>query len=145
MASLYELTGDFLKVREMLFDEDADIEMIENTLDCIDCLFEEKADNYAKILQYINDDISGIKNEMERLKIRKEMIQKRSDRLKQKLKTSMEITGKTKFSITLYTFSIRKNGGLEPLKNVKKSLDNCIQYLNELKERENNEYLQQAI
>lgn len=23
MASLYELTGDFLKVREMLFDEDA--------------------------------------------------------------------------------------------------------------------------
>ncbi len=40
MASLYELTGDFLKVREMLFDEDADIEMIENTLDCIGCLFE---------------------------------------------------------------------------------------------------------
>lgn len=116
MASLYELTGDFLKVREMLFDEDADIEMIENTLDCIGCLFEEKADNYAKILQYINDDISGIKNEMERLKIRKEMLQKRSDRLKQKLKTSMEITGKTKFSTTLYTFSIRKNGGLEPLK-----------------------------
>ncbi len=33
----------------------------------------------------------------------------------------------------------------EPLKNVEKSLDNCIQYLNELKERENNEYLQQAI
>ena len=28
MASLYELTGDFLKVREMLFDEDADIEKI---------------------------------------------------------------------------------------------------------------------
>ena len=28
----------------------------------------------------------------------------------------MEITGKTKFSTTLYTFSIRKNGGLEPLK-----------------------------
>ena len=86
MASLYELTGDFLKVREMLFDEDADIEMIENTLDCIGCLFEEKADNYAKILQCINDDILKIKNEMERLKIRKEMLQKRSDRLKQKIK-----------------------------------------------------------
>ena len=33
----------------------------------------------------------------------------------------------------------------EPLKNVEKSLDNCIQYLNKLKERKNNEYLQQAI
>ena len=116
MSNLYELTGDFLKVKEMMFDEDVDIEMIENTLDCIDCMIEEKADAYAKILQNIDDDVSGIDKEITRLKQRKEMLQKRSSRLKENLKNSMEATGKTKFSTTLYSFSIRKNGGLQPLK-----------------------------
>ncbi len=116
MYKLYELTRDFLKVKEMMFDEDVNIETIENTLDCIDCLIEEKADNYAKIIQDINDTTVSIENEIARLKQRKEMLQKRSDKLKENLKNSMEATGKTKFSTTLYSFSIRKNGGLQPLK-----------------------------
>ena len=38
MASLYELTENFLEAQGMLFDEDVEMETILNTLDCIECL-----------------------------------------------------------------------------------------------------------
>ena len=67
MYSLYELTGDFLTAQEMLFDDEVDTETMLNTLDCINCMIEEKADNYAKIIQFAEGQIYLIKNEIESL------------------------------------------------------------------------------
>ena len=116
MAKLLELTKDFLEVQEMLYDEEKDTETILNTLDCIDCMIEEKADGYAKILQYINGDVATVDNEIKRLTQRKKMLENRSKNLKEHLKQCMEVTGKTKFETALYSFSIQKNGGVDPLK-----------------------------
>ena len=53
MASLYELTENFLEAQGMLFDEEVEMETVFNTLDCIDCLIEEKADNYIKLFEIL--------------------------------------------------------------------------------------------
>lgn len=116
MSSLYELTKNFLEAQEMLFDEDVKMETILNTLDCIDCLIEEKADNYAKIMKYVEGQILITKSERERLYNREKMLEKRCKKLKEHLKQCMEVTGKTKFETALYSFSIQKNGGVDPLK-----------------------------
>lgn len=116
MAKLFELTKDFLEAKEMLYDEEKDTETVLNTLDCIDCMIEEKADGYAKILQYIYGDISTVDNEIKRLTKIKKMLENRSKDLKEHLKQCMEVTGKTKFQTALYSFSIQKNGSVNPLK-----------------------------
>ena len=116
MAKLFELTKDFLVAKEMLYDEEKDTETVLNTLDCIDCMIEEKADGYAKILQYIYGDISTVDNEIKRLTKIKKMLENRSKDLKEHLKQCMEVTGKTKFKTALYSFSIQKNGSVNPLK-----------------------------
>ena len=116
MAKLFELTKDFLEAKEILYDEEKDTETVLNTLDCIDCMIEEKADGYAKILQYIYGDISTVDNEIKRLTKIKKMLENRSKDLKEHLKQCMEVTGKTKFKTALYSFSIQKNGSVNPLK-----------------------------
>ena len=116
MAKLFELTKDFLEAKEMLYDEEKDTETVLNTLDCIDCMIEEKADGYAKILQYIYGDISTVDNEIKRLTKIKKMLENRSKDLKEHLKQCMEVTGKTKFQTALYSFSIAQNGGVQPVK-----------------------------
>lgn len=84
--SLFELTQNFLAVKEMLLDEEIDFEMVQNTLDCIDCMFEEKADNYAKLISYISGDISLAENEIKRLTRRKEVMQKKNRAIERKFK-----------------------------------------------------------
>ena len=79
-------------------------------------MIEEKADGYAKILQYIYGDISTVDNEIKRLTKIKKMLENRSKDLKEHLKQCMEVTGKTKFKTALYSFSIQKNGSVNPLK-----------------------------
>ena len=116
MASLYELTKNFLEAQGMLFDEDVEMETIFNTLDCIECLIEEKADNYAKIMKYVEGQILIAKSERERLYNREKMLEKRCKKLKEHLKQCMEVTGKTKFQTALYSFSIAQNGGVQPVK-----------------------------
>lgn len=116
MSSLYELTEDFLTAQEMLFDDEIDTETILNTLDCIDGMIEEKADNYAKMINYVEGQISILKKERERLYKREKMLEEKCKKIKEHLKESLEIIGKTKFETALYTFSVCQNGGTQPVK-----------------------------
>ncbi len=116
MAKLFELTKDFLEAKEMLYDEEKDTETVLNTLDCIDCMIEEKADGYAKMIKYVEGQIVIAKSERERLYQREKMLEKRCKTMKEHLKQCMEVTGKTKFQTALYSFSIAQNGGVQPVK-----------------------------
>ena len=51
MSNLYQLTNDYETVLNMLYDEDADEQMILDTLEAIEGEIEDKADNYAKIIK----------------------------------------------------------------------------------------------
>ena len=52
MSTLYEITGDYLRLLEMLEEEEnIDPQAFADTLDGIDGEFEIKADNYARIIK----------------------------------------------------------------------------------------------
>lgn len=112
---LYELTGQFLELMDMLEDAECDEQMIMDTLEGIDFEIEEKADGYAKIIKSLESNIKGLDTESERLISRKKVLENRIKWLKQNLEMCMRVTGKKKFTTDLFSFNIQKNGGKRKL------------------------------
>lgn len=115
MCSLYQLTGKFLELREMLFDPECDEQLINDSLECLDCSIEEKADNIAKLKRELEGKVDEIDVEIKRLQARKIMLTNRKERVVNYLMASMRAIGKTKFETALNSFGIRKAGGKQPL------------------------------
>lgn len=115
MSSLYELTGDYLLLKQMLEDEDADEQAVKDTLESIDSEIEIKADNYAKIIQEFEGVVEMLANEQKRLQARKTKLQNSIEKLKSDLTAAMISTGKKKFKTDLFSFNIQKNGGQLPV------------------------------
>ena len=112
MSTLYELTGKYLQLQEVLEsgDEEYPIDML-----TIGEEYEQKCENYGRIIRNEEADIDGIDAEIKRLTERKKSKQKAIDRLKQSLFDSMKTTGKTKIITKMFTFTVAKKGGLRPL------------------------------
>jgi len=109
MASIYELTNDWLQLQEMIASGEYDEETLSNTLDCLDYEIEAKADGYAKIIKNLSSDVDGLKAEEKRLSDRRKAIENNITKLKTNLYEGMKTTGKEKFKTNLFNFNIQKN------------------------------------
>ena len=115
MPSLYELTGQYEAVRELLYEDDVDEQVIRDTLESIDAEIEDKADNYAKIILEMKADIEAMRQEEIRLQVRRKARENRMETLKGILEENMRAIDKKKFKTALFSFNIQANGGLQPL------------------------------
>ena len=109
MATIYELTSDYLNLLELAEDPDIDEQAFMDTLEGIEGALEDKADNYAKIMRMLEADTKGIKAEEDRLSARRKTIENNIKRMKQSLQYAMEATGKTKFKTQLFSFNVQNN------------------------------------
>jgi hypothetical protein len=100
---------------ERLYDEELDEETILDTLESIESAIEIKAENYAKIIREFEGNINALKDEENRLKVKRQRLERSIDWLKSNLFQSMKLTGKTKFKTDLFSFNIAKNGGKAPV------------------------------
>ena len=115
MAALYELTGAFLELMDMLEDEECDEQCIMDTLKSVEYEIEDKADGYAKIIKSLEVKVNGLSKESDRMTARKKTYENRIKWLKQNLEMCMRATGKRKFTTDLFSFNIQKNGGKRKL------------------------------
>lgn len=115
MASLYDMAAEWKEVFDMLLDPDIPEDAVFDTIEMIEIDMDAKADNYAKIIKSIEDDVSKIDAEIKRLQERKASFSSRKDWLKSQLENMMRTTGRTKFKTALFSFGIQKNGGVLPL------------------------------
>ena len=115
MSNLYQLTNNYETVLNMLYDEDADEQMILDTLEAIEGEIEDKANNYAKIIKELEAKQNARKEEAKRLTESAKVFENRVKALKKNLFNSMKATGKTKFATDLFSFNIAKNGGKQTL------------------------------
>lgn len=115
MVTLYELTGEFLQLMDMLEDEECDEQCIMDTLESVEYEIEDKADGYAKIIKSLESNVDGLTKEADRLISRKKTYENRIKWLKQNLEMCMRATGKRKFTTDLFSFNIQKNGGKRKL------------------------------
>lgn len=115
MNTLYELTDQYQSIMDMLYDGETDEQLVMDTLESIDGEIEDKADNYAKIIRMMLADAETLKNEEARLYVRRKSLEMRAQRMKDNLQANLEFIGKTKFKTALFSFSVAKNGGKQPL------------------------------
>ena len=113
--NLFEITGQFLQLQEMLEDGECDEKIFEDTLESLNFDFEEKADNYAKIIRNFESQIEALKAEEKRLKERRSVCERNIKRMKEALENAMKLANKRKFKTDLFSFSIAKNGGALPV------------------------------
>lgn len=119
MSTLYEITGDYLRLLEMLEDEgNLDPQAFKDTLEGIEGEFEIKADGYARIMKELDAEAGKYDAEIQRMTARRDSLNNRSRMLKQHLYDGMKDIGKLKFKTDLFSFGIRKNGGLPPVQIV---------------------------
>lgn len=109
MATMYELTADYMAVLNMANDPEIPVEAIVDTLEGIAGEIEQKAESTAVIMQELTAEADKIKSEEKRLKERRERLENNIDAMKKRLFEAMKTTGKTKFKTALFSFGIRKN------------------------------------
>lgn len=107
MATLYELTGQYLDIYNLEIDDETKLDTIESL--GLGEEIEAKAENYAKLIRNLEADKKVYKEEEERFKKKKESTDKKIERLKRDLQASMEITGKTKIKGDLFTISVQNS------------------------------------
>ena len=120
MSSLYELTGDFLNVQNMLEEEEFDREALLNTLEGINYAIDIKAENYGKVIKNLEAAKAGIKgqrdalknalsDELNRLSDKEKAVDNRIKYMKENLGQAMRATGKEKIKTELFSFYFKKN------------------------------------
>lgn len=107
MATLYELTGQFLEIYNMDIDDGTKLD----TLEAIDWTsdYETKVEGYVKVIKSLEADIEARKNEKKRLDGLNKSDQTKIDNLKAALAVSMTETGQTKVDTTLFKVGFRKS------------------------------------
>ena len=129
MSKLYEIAEQYKALEEMLYDGETDEQVIKDTLEAIDMEFEDKADNYAKLIKGMRADAEILKKEEERIYARRKALENRASWLMGQLEENMRFVGKTKFKTPLFSFNIQKNGGKQPLEITENLADIPMKFL----------------
>ncbi|HGL1851397.1 TPA: siphovirus Gp157 family protein [Streptococcus pneumoniae] len=111
MATLYELTGQFLDIYNLELDEETKLD----TLDSIDweTEYETKVENYIKVMKNIDADVEARKTEIKRLTELNKADEKKKEHLKDTLSASMMLTGHERVDTPLFKVSFRKSQAVE--------------------------------
>lgn len=111
MATLYELTGQFLDIYNLELDEETKLD----TLDSIDweTEYETKVENYIKVMKNLEADVEARKNEIKRLTELNKADEKKKEHLKDTLSASMSLTGNERVDTPLFKVSFRKSQAVE--------------------------------
>nr|DAX64625.1 MAG TPA: resistance protein [Caudoviricetes sp.] len=111
MSTLYELTGQFLEIYNMDLDDETKLD----TLDSIDWNedYENKIENYIKVIKNLEADVAARKNEQDRLKKLNDSDKNKIERMKTDLAASMELTGREKVDTSLFKVSFRRSKSVE--------------------------------
>ena len=112
---LYELSEQYEILEQMLYDGETDEQVIRDTMEAIFGEIEDKAESYAIIITGMEADIKALKAEKDRLAARQQSLENRQKTLKTTLMENMKAIGRQKIKTPLFTISVAKNGGQEPL------------------------------
>jgi hypothetical protein len=118
MSTLYELTGEYLALSDMLMDDEVDEQTVLDTLEAIKGELEIKAEGYIAVMKELEAREKTFDQEMRDWKHKKEVESNAKDRLKTALFNAMVATGhddKTGLDTGKHVLKIIGNGGLQPL------------------------------
>lgn len=113
--NLFELTSEYVQLLELAEDPDVDPEVLSDTMEGLTGEIEDKADNYAYVINTIKGDIDVIDAEIKRLQARMKTLSNSVESIKNHLYTSMVAMDMRKIKTAKHSFTIAKNGGKIPI------------------------------
>lgn len=105
--TLYDITGQFLKLLELAQDETTDQKTIDDTMESINCDYEDKADGYAMVDYELDSRVKALKTLKKEIDKKIRLTENNRKRVRENLKQSMIATGKRKFSTALFSFRVQ--------------------------------------
>lgn len=105
--NLFEITENIKGLYEQI--DNIDEQVLIDTMEGLDCLLEEKAESYIKLIKLFENDIEGIKKESDRLKQLKKTRENEIVRLKKSLEKQLTKIGKKDLKAGLFRIKIQKN------------------------------------
>ena len=114
--NLFEMTAAYCTLLDMAKDPEVDPQIIEDTMEALEGEIEEKAENYASVIDNLKIEIAGIDGEINQVKTfldgmqsKKKALENNMERLRNNLRDSMTATGKTKFKAGRRSFWLKEN------------------------------------
>lgn len=112
MASLYDLTGEFMQLSQMASDDDP---AFNDTLDAVMGDIEAKSDDYAYVISSIDDQIEAAEKEVARVSSILKNLKNHKSMMKDRLYNAMKAMNTDEIRTTFHTFKIKKAGGKQKL------------------------------
>ena len=106
MATLYDLTGSYAQIQQMI-EEGADD--LSGILESVEGAIEEKLEGYAMVIRNIESDVEGLKGEEKRLADRRKTMENGIKRMKESMHYAMSSIGEKKIQGEKFTFTVQKN------------------------------------
>jgi predicted nuclease with TOPRIM domain len=106
---LYELTGHYNKLQELLEDSELDAQALQDTIEGIEGEIEDKADNMARLIKNLEYNAEALKAEKNKLAQKQQAMENKIANLKAYLQLQMAAMGTEKIKGTIFTVSIQNN------------------------------------
>jgi len=111
MPKMYEITADYDRLSNMDMETDGDVEAFLSLMKELEGTFDQKAENYCKLIRNLEADAEAYKVEKDRLAKKQKSIENRVDEIKKYLQyeASKIIETGTSRKVGLFTLAIRNN------------------------------------
>lgn len=106
--TLYELKNEVLELYYLLQEGEIEEDVFKDTLEGVEGDIDYKIDSYCKVIKQLEGESEMLKKESDRLKTRKETIDKNITRMKNTIQDVLNATGKQKVKTELFNVSLRK-------------------------------------
>lgn len=114
MASLYELTQEFIELQDILEESGGELTPeVEQQLELNAANFKEKANNYLRVMANIDSDIAGIDSELKRLNALKKTKVNAVERLKVNLTNYLIASGTKSVDLGLFKLGLRRSESVD--------------------------------
>ena len=109
MASIYELSEEFLTLWTLMEDGTLDDEALADAFDVAVGDLSAKLEGYCKFIKNLESDIAGLKEEEKRLNTRRKTMENTIERSKAAMQNAMRIAGEKKMPAGTFTVSLQQN------------------------------------
>ena len=109
MASIYELSAEFMTLWQLMEDGTLEDEALEVAFDVAKEDLADKLEGYCKFIKNLEATIAGLKEEEKRLNTRRKTMENTVERAKEAMQHALNVSGEKKMACGTFTVYIQSN------------------------------------
>lgn len=119
MATLYQIQGEYLRLYDMVTEDD---EALEDTLESLNLDLSDKSEGYVAVIKQLEMESDECDRQIEYFQNKKKARQNSVKRLKEALLSAMDVANLNEIKAGSWVLKVAKNGGKTPVEIPDESL-----------------------